>query len=109
MRAALFALLLATPATAETLSAEIGRSGIAATEARLAALPAPADDERFALGGLRFLAALEQSFQIRWQNGMSDRTGMLPFLRLPVPENPAPQPFDPGAVAAIFTAADARL
>ena len=109
MRAALLALMLAAPATAETLSAAIGRSGIAATEARLAALPSPADDERFALGGLRFLAALEQSFQIRWQNGMSDRTGMLPFLRLPVPDNPTPQPFDPGAVAAIFTAADARL
>ena len=109
MRAALLALLLATPATAETLSAEIGRAGIAATEARLAALPAPADDERFALGGLRFLAALEQSFHIRWQNGMTDSTGMFPFLRLPVPENPQPQPLDPGAVAAIFTAADARL
>ena len=109
MRAALLALMLATPAAGETLSAEIGRAGIAATEARLAALPAPADDERFALGGLRFLSALEQSFQIRWQNGMTDRTGLLPFLRLTVPDNPAPQPFDPGAVAAIFTAADARL
>ena len=109
MRAALLALMLATPAAAETLSAEISRAGIAATEARLAALPAPADDERFALGGLRFLSALEQSFQIRWQNGMSDRTGMLPFLRLPVPDNPTPQPFDPGAGAVIFTAADTRL
>ena len=109
MRAALLALMLATPAAGETLSAEIGRAGIAATEARLAALPAPADDERFALGGLRFLSALEQSFQIRWQNGMTDRTGLLPLLRLTVPDNPAPQPVDPGAVAAIFTAADARL
>lgn len=103
------ALAAGAPAAAETLSAEIGRTGLAATEARLTAQGGLSDEERFALGGIRFLRAIEQSFQIRWQNGMTDRTGMLPLLRLPVPDNPAPQPFDPGAVAAIFATADAGL
>lgn len=101
--------LLAAPATAETISAEIGRAGLVATEARLAALPAPTADEAFALGGVRFLRAIETSFQIRWQNGMTDRTGMLPLLRLPLEENMAPQPFDPAAIAAIFRAAEGHL
>jgi hypothetical protein len=102
-------LLSATPLAAETISQEIGRSGLAATEARLAALPAPAPDEAFALGGVRFLRAIETSFQIRWRNGLTDRTGMLPFLRLPLTDNLSPQPFDPGAIAAVFQAANGHL
>ena len=78
--------ILATPAAAETISAEIGRAGLAATEARLAALPAASAEEAFALGGVRFLRAIESSFQIRWQNGLTDRTGMLPLLRLTLPQ-----------------------
>lgn len=112
MRHIFIALCLSTtPAAlnAETLSAEIGRAGLAPTEARLAALPSPTDEERFALGGVRFLRAIEISFQIRWQNGMTDRTGMLPLLRLPVPDNPAPAPFDAGAVAEIFRQAETTL
>jgi hypothetical protein len=112
MRHIFIALCLSTtPAAlnAETLSAEIGRAGLAPTEARLAALPSPTDEEKFALGGLRFLRAIEISFQIRWQNGMTDRTGMLPLLRLPVPDNPSPAPFDPASVAEIFRQAETTL
>ncbi|MBL4929806.1 hypothetical protein [Fuscibacter oryzae] len=110
MRPYLFPLLLAaTPLHSETLSAEIGRAGLAPTEARLATLPAPSDEEKFALGGLRFLRAIEISFQIRWQNGMTDRTGMLPLLRLPVPDNPNPAPFDPTSVAEIFRQSETTL
>lgn len=110
MRNLVLALCLwSAPAAAETLGAEIGRAGLAPTEARLAALPAPTDEEKFALGGVRFLRAIEISFQIRWQNGMTDRTGLLPLLRLPVPDNPAPAPFDAGAVAEIFRQAETTL
>ncbi len=110
MRRYLFPLLLAaTPLHSETLSAEIGRAGLAPTEARLAALPAPTGEEKFALGGVRFLRAIEISFQIRWQNGMTDRTGMLPLLRLPVPDNPTPAAFDPASIAEIFRQAETTL
>lgn len=92
---------LSTPATAQDLTAELGARGLAATEARLAALPAPSDADRFALGGVRFLAAVEGALQKRWQAGLTDRTAMIPFLRLPLAENPAPS-FDPGVIAALF-------
>ena len=95
-------LALATTATAEAISAEIGASGLTATESRLAALPAPSDADRFALGGVRFLRSVEQALQLRWQTGLSDQLTMLPFLRLPIPENPAPTAFDPAAIATLF-------
>jgi hypothetical protein len=102
-------LTLAFPATAETISQEIGRTGIAVTEARLAALPTPTDAERFALGGTRFLRAIETTFQDRWSAGMTDRTGMLPLLRLPLEDNPNPAPFDPGMIVGIFEHAAENL
>ena len=99
----------AHPATAETITEEIGRAGLAATESRLAALTAPTDADRFALGGVQFLAAIEGTFQDRWMSGLTDNTGMLPVLRLPIPENPAPGPFDPAAFTSIFSHAETRL
>ena len=105
----LILLAFAQPATAETISEEIGRAGLAATESRLAALTTPTDAERFALGGVQFLGAIEGTFQDRWRSGLTDNTGMLPMLRLPIPENPAPGPFDPAAVTAIFSHAESRL
>ena len=102
-------LTLALPAAAETISAEIGRSGLAATEARLTALPARSDAERFALGGAQFLRAIEGSFQDRWKAGLTDRTGMLPLLRLPLADNPNPAPFDPAVIVNVFAHAADRL
>lgn len=101
--------LAALPAQAETLSAVIGRTGLAATEARLAALPAPNDDERFVLGGVQFLRAIEGTFQTRWAYGLTDRTGLLPLLRLPLDDNPAPKPFEPAVITTLFRDAEAGL
>ena len=98
----LFLLAMAIPAAAETISAEIGTSGLAATETRLAALSAPTDADRFALGGVRFLRTVEGALQLRWQTGLSEQMTMLPFLRLPIPENPSPVAFDPAAIATLF-------
>ncbi len=96
-------LFLALPATAETISAEIGKSGLMATEARLAAVTDASDADRFALGGVRFLRAVEGALQLRWQTGLSEQLTMMPLLRLPIPENPTPSPFDPAAIASLFT------
>ncbi len=97
-------LLAAAPAAAQDISAEIAGTGLAATEARLAALPAPTEADRFALGGIRFLRAVEGTFQTRYRTGMSDPTGTIPFLRLD--QGAAPDAsFAPGDVAALFTAA----
>ena len=103
---ALLCLMASTaPLCAETISSEIGSTGLAAVEARLAALAAPTDEEKFALGGVRFLGAVEGAMQKRWTSGMTDTTGMLPFLRTPIPENPTPGPPDPALIAAVFTEA----
>jgi len=97
-------LLAAAPAAAQNISAEIAGTGLAATEARLAALPAPTEADRFALGGIRFLRAVEATFQTRYRTGMSDPTGTIPFLRLD--QGAAPDAsFAPDDVAALFTAA----
>ena len=55
MRSLALAILLATPLSAETISEEIARTGLHATETRLAALPSPTNEDLFALAGLRFL------------------------------------------------------
>ena len=104
-----FLLCLATPLHAESLSAEIASTGLGATETRLAALPAPSDSERFALAGVRFLGAVEAALQLRYSAGLTDRTGMLPFLRLPIADNPAPQAFQPAMIAELFQTVDAKL
>lgn len=97
-------LLLATPVAAQDLSAEIGSSGLAATQTRLSALSSPGEADRFALGGVRFLRALETTFQTRYRTGMDDPTGMIPLIRLN--QGIAPDAtFAPGDVAALFTQA----
>ena len=103
------AILLLTPADADTISTQIAQNGLAKVEAQLSALPTPTDAETFALGGVQFLRAVEISFQDRWRMGMTDRTGMLPLLRLPIPDNPTPAKFDPAAITALFADASAEL
>ncbi len=107
--AALLALFLAAaPAAAQDISAEIGSAGLAATQSRLTALPAPSEADRFALGGIRFLRTIEATYQARYRTGMSDPTGMIPFLRLD--QGTAPDAtFAPGDVAALFTDAAAGM
>lgn len=109
MRLTLALMLLALPLQAETLSQEIARTGLAATETRLAALPTRTDAETFTLGGVQFLRAIEGTFQDRYAMGLTDRTGMLPLLRLPLPDNPTPTPFTPPAITALFAKAATNL
>ncbi|MEY4984978.1 MAG: hypothetical protein RIR62_3244 [Pseudomonadota bacterium] len=100
--------LCALPAAAQDISAEIATAGLTATEARLAALPAPAPAERFALGGVRFLRAIEGTFQTRYRSGLQDPTGMVPLLRLD--QGSAPDAvFAPGDVAQLFREASDGL
>ncbi|MBC7479738.1 MAG: hypothetical protein H7317_16880 [Pseudorhodobacter sp.] len=102
-------LLIPLPAQAQSLTNQIAQDGLAKTEARLAALPAPTPDDLFALGGVQFLHAIELSFQDRWRQGMTDRTGLMPLLRLPMDDNPHPAAFDPAAVVGIFIHAGDKL
>ncbi|TXI02770.1 MAG: hypothetical protein E6Q73_05305 [Pseudorhodobacter sp.] len=108
-RLAVLGLLAAAPAHAETISSEIAATGLAATEARLAALATRSEDETLALGAVQFLRAIEGTFQTRWAYGMTDRSGMVPLLRLPLDDNPGAKPFDPPGVAQIFREAEAGL
>lgn len=101
--------LLAAPASAETLSEEIARSGLAPTEARLAALPAPTNEDLFALAGLRFLGGIEAALQLRWQTGVQSDWSELPILRLPIPENPAARPFEPADFTTLLKGLDADM
>jgi hypothetical protein len=113
MRALFIALTLsiASPALAErsALSAEIAETGIAATEARLAALPAPAPEELFALAGMQFLGGVEKALQIRWRTGIQADWSELPILRLPIPENPAAQTFKSADFIDLLTGLDAQM
>ena len=105
-----FALtLLAPAATAETLSQEIARAGIGPTEARLAALPTPTNEELFGLAGLRFLGGVEAALQLRWQTGIRADWSELPILRLPIPENPAARAFVPADFTTLITDLDADM
>jgi hypothetical protein len=110
MRSLAFALILAAaPAAAETLSQEIGRAGLGPTEARIAALPSPTNEDLFALAGLRFLGGIEAALQLRWQTGVQADWSELPILRLPIPENPNARAFAPSDLTALLTGLDARM
>ncbi len=110
MRHALLALaLLAGPATADTVSAEIGRSGIVTTEARLSALPAPTNQDLFALAGLQFLGGVEAALQLRWQTGVRADWSELPIMRLPIPDNPTARPFEPADFTTLVKGLDTRM
>ena len=103
------AVLAAAPAAAQTLSQEIGSTGLGPTEARLAALPAPTNEELFALAGLRFLGGIEQALQLRWKTGVKADWSELPILRLPIPENPDAIPFQAADFTALIRNLDADM
>lgn len=109
MRTLALALLFATPLSAETLSQEIARAGLSATESRLAALPAPTNEDLFALAGLRFLGGIEQALQLRWKTGVKADWSELPILRLPIPENPNAIPFQAADFTALIRNLDADM
>lgn len=107
------ALLAAPPALAETdIPALIRDQGLRAAEAQLAALPEPTPTERFGLGGVRFLGGIERALQLRYATGLSGGITAavnLPILRLPIPENPAPAPFESPMIADLFAAVSADM
>lgn len=103
---AAIALSTGTPAPND-YSAMIAQNGLRATEAALVARANLTPDDLFALGGLRFLGAIETALQTRYRSGMAGGLAEMtniPILRLPIPENPAPEPFDPAIIATLFTA-----
>jgi hypothetical protein len=114
MRRLLFAALIATlpdVALAERspLSSDIAGTGIAATEARLAALPTPGPTDLFALAGLRFLRGVERALQLRWQTGVRSDWSELPILRLPIPENPGARAFTGADLTGLLTGLEADM
>jgi hypothetical protein len=99
-------LMFATSAIAEAdYSARIGEDGLSATIDALADIADPTASDRFALGGTRFLRSIERALQTRYRFGVSSAlTEMadIPVLRLPIAENPNPQPFDPEVIEQMF-------
>jgi hypothetical protein len=98
---------VATPARAASELVETVQTSLNAGETAAAAAAAeerlktePGDDEaRFALGAIQFLQAIERMGQAFYRYGLNngERTAALsglPFLRLPVPSNPSPEPID---------------
>jgi hypothetical protein len=95
-------MLPALPARADfadSFNAALARGHIAGAEALAEAQlsSAPADEQaRFALGAAQFLGAIEGLGQGLWRYGVNNGEDSrivrdVPFLRLPVPANPAPE------------------
>ncbi len=105
------AIVVAAPAKAD-LSAQIGADGIGPTLETLESIAVPTPSDQFAIGGLRFLNAIERALQTRYRFGMSGvmtETLGIPILRLPIDDNPTPDPFDPAVVEQMFADADYDL
>jgi len=91
---------------------------IALAEAHMASDPSDRQAV-FALGAAHFLGAVEGLGQGLYEHGLTNgqydpQYGIpsitdLPFLRLPVPVNPAPEPFTPEVFRQILTEFEARL
>ncbi|MEZ5778775.1 MAG: hypothetical protein R3E44_10475 [Paracoccaceae bacterium] len=111
---ALCASFAATAAGAETsaISSRVGEVGIRTALTELEGQSDRTPDQDFALGALHVLGAVERALQARYDMGMNQQMLMgmdIPLLRLPVPENPAPKPFDPAAIEALFATASDDL
>lgn len=91
-------------------SARIGEIGIQPAIAELEAVSTPDAEQRFTLGGLYFMGAIERALQLRYTHGVNQDMLMMleiPLLRLPIPENPSPQPFNPAVIETLFANASA--
>lgn len=63
----------------------------------------PKDDQlRFGLGVLRFVRAVERLGQSLHEHGVKSESTNVPFLRLPIPENPDPTPITYPILRRIF-------
>lgn len=109
--AVLTALCLPGPLAAEIdISDLIETRGLAGAEADLSALSDPTPSDRFALGGVQFLRAVELALQHRYDTRIDVPLGgasRLPLIRLDVAPNPQARPFDPARTdAALVDALD---
>ncbi|BAU16142.1 hypothetical protein LEP3755_67090 (plasmid) [Leptolyngbya sp. NIES-3755] len=83
----------ATPNLESYLSSDQFQAGEAAFSAQLS--QSPQDDRaRFSLGVLQLMDGTERLMQLLYRYGLRQNTftSLLPILRLPVPNNPKPQP-----------------
>lgn len=99
----------AVAAPSEDWSARIASGGLAGTEAAIAALPQPSDDDLFALGSVRFLRSVERAMQLRWQVGATVPLAPIPLLSISLPPNPAPEPFRASLITEIMHGATDSL
>ncbi len=103
--AALLSGIMAVAAAAETSTAQLMREQLRSGQLeklregladRLE--QSPADDElRFGLGATQFLIAVEHMSQFMYRHGLEQPRGLqgaVPFLRFPLPVNPAPERLD---------------
>ena len=103
--ACLTAIVLGTnPALAEDLTLDTTRS-LTELKAELSARDASVGLNAAALGAVSFLQAIEVTLQERYRSDAAVGGNMvdIPVLRLPVPPNPAPQPFQPELISALFS------
>lgn len=103
------ALAFATPVQAQTIAERLSEDGLAATEAHLSSLADPTPDERFALGGVLFLGSVERALQLRYRHGIDPDFAFIPVLRLPIAENPSPEPFAPDVIDTMFAEISADM
>jgi hypothetical protein len=93
------------PAVAEELTLDTSKS-LQTLEAELVALSAPRGVEAAALGAVTFLRAIEVTLQERYRTNATVGDDFLffpiPVVRLPVPPNPNPAPFEPQLFANMF-------
>lgn len=105
----LVAFTFATAAQADMdYSAMLRDQGLVGAQTTLSQIAEPTASDNFALGGVHFLLAVEKAAQQLYASDidheMAERSG-LPFLRLPIPSNPNPEPFDPQVIAEVFETA----
>lgn len=97
--------LFTTSAHAQNTSL-VAEEGLAGAIAEISSLPIKTPSDQFALGAFHFLRGIEKTLQTRWQSNTSPGVLMLiadfPVLRLPVPPNPDPKPFEPGLITGLF-------
>ena len=96
---ALMALLF-VPGTA--LAQTDFSAGLTQMRSELEAKADPSDEDRFVLGGTIVLQTFETAFQERWRVGNTNQASPFPILRIALPNNPAPEPFEAQTVAGIF-------
>lgn len=89
---------------ASAISTEMGSAGIAPTLARLTALPSPTPEERFAIGGLEFLAGLERLAKLRAHVALPPDLHWVAPIFAPIAPAELTRPLAPGEIKAVTEA-----